>query len=86
MLKHIFYKYNEDYNYEKISSLYPHGFIDTKVIYPASFCYQGLQNYKYFLELFGKLPNIKNDIEKSLIEAIKISNNELMIIPYKGFI
>ena len=86
VLKFIFQKYNNSYNYKTISSTYPHGFIDKKATPPSCFCHQGILNYKNYLNVYQQIPNIISDINKSLENLINSVKNELLIIPYKNFI
>lgn len=57
-------------------NLYPHGFIDSKVILPADFCSLGVYRFKKDMERFYY---IADEIEQSLTAKIEILGNKQLV-------
>ncbi len=57
---------------------YPHGFIDSKCVLPADFCYLGIRRFLEDLETFSE---IKREILISLVKKIEILKNKDLVVP-----
>lgn len=75
VIKHLFGNYITN---KHSFNDYPHGFIDKKVICPASFCELGINK---FLKDLDDFYYIKDDIIQSLKNKIEEKKKELLVLP-----
>ena len=71
----ISYLFNIDYKFDQI---YPHGFIDKKVVMPADYCEIGISRFIKDLEKFSF---IKDEIIISLKNKIALLKNQDLVLP-----